>query len=435
MQVSVEKTSELSRKLTISVPENIIQEKVDARIKSLGQSLKIHGFRPGKVPLHVVKKMYNSQVQDEVINEFINRSYQETIKNNALNPAAYPHIQIIAEAENFKYTAEFEVYPEISLEKLNQLEITRPVSTVSDTDIDNVIEKLRDQNKTWNIENRPSQELDRITISFSGICEDVNFTNGKMEDFKIVLGEKQMIPGFEDNLIGLETGATKTFDLVFPENYRDTQLAGKTGIFEIEVFNIEAPVLPEIDAVFFKTYNNDIDSLESFRNDVKENLERELELALRSRLKDAVMQAMYDKVELSVPNSLIDEEIKHLMQSYLDSGRQKNIKQLDLQQLPKEIFESQAKRRVALGLILGEIIKNNALKLDDEKVRASIETMAKSYEYPEQVINWYYADKTRLQDVQQMVMEEQAIDWVIEQANVSDETISFSAVMNRQQQL
>jgi trigger factor len=433
MQVSVEKTSELSRKLIISVPKDFIQEKVDTRIKSMGQKLKVDGFRPGKAPLHVVKKMYTNQVNEEVVNEFINTSYQDAIKDNELNPTNYPHIQVIDEPDDFKYSAEFEVYPEISLESLSQLEVSRPVSTVTDIDVDNVIEKLRDQRKTWDSVNRPVREHDRVTLEFTGICEGENFTDGKVDGFEVVIGSKQMIPGFEENLEGLETNATKTFELTFPENYRESKLAGKPATFEIMVIKVEAPVLPEIDTEFFKSFNENIDSLDSFRIDVQENLEREMELALRARLKNAILQALYEKLEIPVPKSLIDLEIKNLKKNFLDANKQQNNKQVDLQQLPGEVFEEQAKQRVALALIIGEIIDVNSIKLDEQKVRAAIETMAKSYEHPEMVINWYYSDKSRLNDVQQMVMEEQAIDWIIEQAKISDEQVSFSDIMNNQQ--
>jgi trigger factor len=295
-----------------------------------------------------------------------------------------------------------------------------------------MIEKLRAQKQSWHIVDRPSQEHDRVTISFSGTSEGENFTDGRVEDFQVVCGSKKMIPGFEDNLIGLETGANKTFSVTFPADYDNTKLAGKLAEFEVDVIKVEEPVLPEIDEEFVKAYGIEDGSVESFRDDVKNNMERELEQALRAKLKSAVMDALYEKFPLTVPNTLVDMEIEHLMKPYIETAKRQKMKLEDLK-LPRDAFEGQAKRRVALGLILSEIIQKNAIKLDDNKVRSTIEDMATSYEHPEDVVNWYYSDKSRLSDVQQMVLEDQAIEWLVAQAKVSEQTVNFSDVMDRQQ--
>jgi len=431
MQVSVEKTSELSRKMTVIVPETVVQEKMAARLKSLAREVKIDGFRPGKVPQNVVKKLYGERVRGEIANDLIKDTYYEALQNEALRPAGQPYIDSLDETEGFKYTAVFEVYPEISLEAVDQLEVVRPVSTVKDSDIDEVIEKLRDQKKTWQVVDRPAQEKDRVTLSFTGTSEDENFTDGRVEDYQVIIGAKQMIPGFEENLIGLDTNANKTFDLVFPEDYGNTKLAGKTARFEIDVTKIEEPVLPEIDAEFIKSYGIEEGGLEPFREDVKNNMERELTQVLRGKLKTAVMDALYEKIQITVPNTLVDEEVENLIKPYVETAKRQKLKLEDLQ-LPREVFEEQAKRRVALGLILAEIIQKNAITLDSNKVRTTIEDMAESYERPKDVVAWYYADETRLNDVKQMVLEEQTVDWLIERATVSEETISFSDVMSKQ---
>ena len=219
MQVSVEKTSELSRKMTVSVPEAVVQEKMAERLKSLARDVKIDGFRPGKVPQHVVKKMFGDRVRGEIASDLIKATYYDALQDQDLKPAGHPHIEPLDETEGFKYTAVFEVYPEISLEGVDQLEVVRPVATVNDSDVDDMIEKLRAQKQSWHIVDRPAQEHDRVTISFSGTSEGENFTDGRVEDFQVVCGSKKMIPGFEDNLVGLETGANKTFTLNFPEDY------------------------------------------------------------------------------------------------------------------------------------------------------------------------------------------------------------------------
>jgi trigger factor len=326
----------------------------------------------------------------------------------------------------------FEIYPEISLKGVDQLEVLRPVATVNDSDVDQMIEKLRAQKQSWRIVDRPAQEHDSVTISFSGASEGENFTDGRVEDFQVVCGSKKMIPGFEDNLVGLEAGANKTFALSFPEDYGNEKLAGKVAEFEVDVIKVEEPQLPEIDEDFVKAYGIEDGSVESFRADVRNNMERELEQALRGKLKSSVMDALYEKIQLTVPNTLVDMEVENLMKPYVETAKRQKLKLEDLK-LPRDVFEGQAKRRVALGLILGEIIKKNAIQLDSNKVRSTIEDMAKSYERPEDVVAWYYSDESRLSDVQQMVLEDQTIEWLVSQAKVSDETVNFSDVMDRQQ--
>jgi trigger factor len=430
MQVSVEKTSELSRKMTVSVPENIVQEKMAARLKSLAREVKIDGFRPGKVPQHVIKKMYGERVRGEIAGDLIQTTYYEALQEQDLRPAGHPHIQSEDESEGFKYTAEFEVYPEISLEGVDQIEVLRPVATVEDADIDGMIEKLRAQKKTWAKVERASQEHDRITVVFSGVCEGENFTDGKVDNYPVEIGAKQMIPGFEEQLLGLTVGADKAFEISFPEEYGNEKLAGKVAEFEVEVVGIEEPVLPEIDEAFIKEYGIE-GSVDAFREDIKVNLESELEQALQAKLKNAVLNALYEKIQTSVPNTMVDQEVESMMKPYIETAKRQKMKLEDLK-LPRDAFEEPAKRRVALGLILSEVVQKNDIKLDNDKVHATISGMAKSYERPKDVIDWYYSDESRLNDVRQMVLENQAIEWLVAQAKVSDEIISFNDAMSKQ---
>ena len=433
MQVSVEKTSELSRKMTVSLPEEMLQEKMDARFKSLAREVKVDGFRPGKVPVRVVKKMYGDRIRGEVTGDLIQTTYFEALQEQELNPAGHPHIHPNEESAGFEYTAEFEVYPEISLELLPTLEIKRPVAVVEQADQDAMVAKLREQKKSWETIERASEKDDRVTIHFSGVCEGENFTDGKVEDYPVEIGSDKMIPGFEDELIGLEAGANKAFEVVFPEGYGNEKLAGKTAEFEVELTKVEASVLPEIDEEFIKAYGVEDGTMESFNTDVKTNMERELAQGIKGKLKNTVMDALYEKLEITLPNALIDDEIKNVMKPYQANAKKQgmNIEDLDL---PKDMFEGQAKRRVALGLILGEIIRKNEITVDDTRVRSTIEEMAVSYEKPEDVLEWYYADESRLNEVKQMILEDQTVEWVVEQAQVSDETVSFEDIMEKQQQ-
>ncbi len=432
MQVSVEKTSELSRTMTVCIPEAVVQKKMADRLKSLAREIKIDGFRPGKVPQEVVKKMYGERVRGEIAGDLIKDTYYDALEGQDLKPAGHPHIQPLDEVDGFKYTAVFEVYPEISLKGIDELEIVRPLSSVSDADVDGMIEKLRVQKQTWRVVDRPAQNSDNVTISFSGTSEGENFTDGKLEDFKVICGQKKMISGFEDNLLGLTAGAHKTFILNFPEDYGNEKLAGKAAEFEVDVVEVEEPVLADIDEAFIKAYGIEDGLIGSFRADVKNNMQRELDQALRSKLKSSVMDALYGKVKLTVPNTLVDVEMESLMKPYIETAKRQKMKLEDLK-LPRDSFEDQAKRRVALGLILGEVIQKESIKLDNDKVRLTIEDMAKSYERPEDVVAWYYSDESRLNEVQQMVLEDQVVEWLVAQAKVSDETVNFNDVMDKQQ--
>jgi len=431
MQVSVEKTSELSRKMTVSLPEDVVQEKMTERLKSLARDAKVDGFRPGKAPQQVIKKLYGERVRQEVAGDLIQTTLSKALQDQNLKPAGYPQIQLTEEVNGFGYIAEFEVYPEIALDNIGQLEVIKPISSVQESDVDGMILKLREQRKTWEVADRLSQESDRVTITFSGVSDGENFTDGKVENYQVEIGSKRMIPGFEDQLIGLKAGDNKTFEIAFPEKYGNEKLAGKLAQFDVEVSSIEESVLPEIDGDFIKAYGIEDGSEASFRQDVKENMQRELERALRGKLKNSLMDALYEKIKINIPNVLVDQEIESLMQPYIENAKKRKLKIEDLN-LPRNNFEDQAKRRVALGLILGEIIRKNDIKLDAEKVRSTIEDMAKSYERPADVVNWYYSDESRLADVQQLVLEDQTVEWLASQVKVSEQELAFSDVLGQE---
>jgi trigger factor len=432
MQVSVEKTSELSRKMTVSLPEDMVDKKLEARYKSLARTVKVDGFRPGKVPVRVVKKMYADRVKGEVLGDLIQETYPKALEKEELNPAGHPHINSASDADaGFEYIAEFEVYPEISLDGVSSLEIKRPVATVEQDDIDGMVAKLKEQKKEWSDAERAVENADRVTIHFSGVCEGENFTDGKVENYLVEIGSEKMIPGFEDELVGLEVGASKTFEVTFPEDYGSEKLAGKVAEFDIEVVKVEMATLPEIDEEFIKAYGIEDGLIESFNADVKSNMERELALGLKEKLKKSALDELYEKIEVTVPKVLIDEEVKNVMKPYEENMKKQNMSLDDLD-LPTDMFEEQAKRRVVLGLLLGEIIKNNEITVDDAKVRTTITDMADSYERPQDVLDWYFSDETRLNEVKQMVLEEQTVEWIVGQAQVTEEHISFNDVMDKQ---
>ena len=313
MEVSVEQTSELGRKMTVTLPESAVQDLIAPRLKKIAKEARIDGFRRGKVPQNVVSKMYGEQVRIEATQDLIQPSYFEALKEQGINPAGYPEIEIIATAEGFGYAASFEVYPIVSLEGTDQLAVTQQIATIQESDVDEMIAKLREQRKTWEIVERASENKDLITIDFSGSVDGENFTDGKSENFQIEIGTGKMIPGFEDNLVGLKVGDTKTFTATFPDDYPNQKLTGKAAEFEIEVKQVDAPVLPEINDEFIKAYGVENSTVETFRNDVKENMERELANKLKSNLRQSVFTALYEKVDLTLPNALINEEIDVLL--------------------------------------------------------------------------------------------------------------------------
>ena len=430
MQVSVEKTSELSRKMTVSLPDDVLQEKMDARFKSLAREVKLDGFRPGKVPIRVVKKMYSDRVRGEVSGDLIQSSYFEALEEQKLVPAGQPHIHPVDKDTGFEYTAEFEIYPEFSLDALPLLEITRPVGSVEQADQDSVTEKLREQKITWNDADRASKKGDRIVVHFSGVCEGENFTDGQVKDHAIEIGSNTMIPGFENELTDLSAADNKTFTLTFPDDYGNKDLAGKDAEFEVEVVKVEEGTLPEIDEEFIKAYGIKDGTIDSFNKDVKSNMEKELTQGIKTKLKKSVMDSLYEKIQITVPKALIDQEVQTMMKPYHENAKTRGTKIEDLD-LPTDVFEEQATRRVALGLILSEIIKSNDIKIDDDKVRTTVEEMASSYESPDEFVSWYYADEKRLNEIKQVVLEEQVVDWIVDQAKVTDEAVCFNDIIEK----
>ena len=428
MQVTVEETSELSRKMTVTVPEGIVQGKVNERLKSLAREVKIDGFRPGKVPQKVVQKMYGARVREEITGDLIQKNYFQALQDNDIRPAGMPQIEPVESEEGFSFAAIFEIYPEFNLDAVDSIELNKSIASIEASDVDAMIAKLQEQKKDWQVSEQDSQTGDQLTITFSGTCEGENFTDGTVEDFQVELGSKRMVPGFEDQLIGLAVGVKKTLEVDFPEDYGNEKLAGKPAEFEIEVLKIENPVLAEIDEEFIKAYGIESGDLTEFRADVQSNMQRELDQGLKTRLKNSVMDALYEAISVALPTVMVDQEIESLMKPYYESAKKRNVDVNDIKPANTD-FEDQAKRRVALGLILAEIIQKNEIKAEADKIRAVIDDMARSYEDPEQVVNWYYGDKERLAEVEQMVLEDATVAWVLDKIKVTDETVSFQDIM------
>jgi len=432
MQISVESTSEINRKMQVQVPEEKIREEIDTRLKSLAKRVKIDGFRPGKVPERVIRQRFGKQVREEVIYDLIRSTFSEALQEQDLRPVGEPQItpQEITEGKGLEYTAQFEVYPEIELAALESLEIRKPVCELSDEDLEKMIQRLREQKKQWQEVDRPAQEGDRVTITFEGLLDGEPIGNGKSEHFEIELGSGNMIPGFEDQLIGAKTGDHLEFELTFPEDYHDEKLAGKNVLFKVDVEKVEEGTLPEVDAEFVKEYGIEDGDIEKFREEVKANMERQVQAALKEQTKNNVLEALFQKNPIPVPEALVKQEIQRTLAPLGDTF--KNNPEL-LNQLPLDQIQEKAKKRVALGLLLSEVIRANELRPDPEKVRSTIEELAENYEDPEEVIQWYSSNPQQQEQIENSVLEDQAIEWILGRAQVTEEPISFEELVKERQ--
>lgn len=429
MQVSVETLSDLSRKMTVTVAEEKIGQQIENKLRSLTGKVKVDGFRPGKVPASVVRKMYGPQVREEVLSDLIQSSFYEAAQDQKLSPVGAPEIKAnkMAEGEGLEYEATFEVMPEFVLMPIETLEVKKFTSNVTETEVEKMLQKLREQRQTFKPVERKSQTGDRVVISFEGTQDGENFTNGKTEDFPVILGSNQMIPGFEDRLTGRAAGDHFDFDIEFPAEYPGEKLAGKTGHFVIDVAKVEEPELPEMDEKFCQLFGVE-GGVDELKTEIRSNMEREMRRALSARTKTSVMDALYEKNVIQLPTVLVKEEIKELLKSRQESARRSKQK-LDEEALATQL-EPMAKRRVALALLLNNLIDAHGIKVDAERVRKTVEELAASYQDAEDVVRWYYADKGRLQEIENMVMEDQVVDLIIEKAKTSEEAVPFEGLVS-----
>ena len=432
MQVSVETTSSLERRLTVAVEEDRIADAVQSKLKDLTRTVKMKGFRKGKVPLKVVQQQYGSQVRQEVIGDVLQASFYEAVSQEKLRPAGMPTFDTkeMAPGKGLEYTATFEVYPEVAIADLSQQSIEKPVCEISDADVDNMIENIRNQNTAWETANRAAKEGDQINIDFKGMIDGEAFEGGEGKGMTVQIGQGRMIAGFEEGLKGAKAGDDLTLSLTFPDNYQAEHLAGKPVEFAIHVNTVEAPKLPEVDAEFAKKLGVSDGDLDKMRDEIRNNMQRELENKIKSRLKEGVMDKLLASHEIDVPAALIDNEAQALVNQMRQNLMSQGMGQQDLK-LDPAMFSDQAERRVKLGLIMSEIVKQHDLQVDPEKVKAMVESIAAPYEHPEEVVKWYYADKRRLAEVESLVFEEQVVDWVMDQVKVEEKGIEFNELMNQ----
>ncbi|MGH1486513.1 MAG: trigger factor [Cellvibrionaceae bacterium] len=427
MQVSVETTTGLERRLTIAVPAADIDDKVNEKLAEVAKTAKINGFRKGKVPLKVVQQQYGQAARQEVASDIINSSYMKAIEQESVRPAGYPKIEVntMEPGKDLEYVATIEVYPEVTVGEFTDYEITRLDADINDADVDKAIESLREQQASFAEAKRAAANGDQVTIDFLGTKDGEEFQGGKGDDFKLTLGSNSMIPGFEGGIEGMSAGDQKTLSLTFPEDYQVDDLKGAAADFAITLHKVEEKTLPEVDEDFMKHFGSD--TMDTFREEIKKNMERELKRAVQSKLKASVMDKLVENHKVELPQALISSEIETLREQMMQQfgGMQQN-QNLDLKSLlPDDMFTEQAERRVSLGLILGEVVKTNDFKADADKVRAYIEETASSYEKPEEVVNYYYQNQQMLSGVESVVLEDMVVDAIVEQAKVTDETVGY----------
>jgi len=426
MQVSVEITSGLGRRLTIGVPAERVEAEVNARLEKASRTIRLKGFREGRVPMKVVRQRFGAGVRQEVLGEVMSQSFYEAVRQEDLRPAGQPTIEprSLINGRDIEFTATFEVYPEIDLIDFAKLSIDKPLSSVEDADVDRMIEVLRNQQAAWEPAERAAADADRVNIDFLGRRDGEAFEGGTAQGSDLVLGSGRMVPGFEAGIVGMSAGETRMVAITMPENYHAEALKGAAVEFEITVNSVSARKQPELDDAFFVRFGVSDGGMDAFRVEVRNNMERELRQALRNKLKSRVLEALLERTEVEVPASLVSQEIESLRRQAVrqfggDEAR------FDASMLPDDMFRAQAERRVSLGLLLGEVIRRESLKADPARVRQMVEETASTYEEPQEVINWYYGNREQLATIEAVALEDQVIDLILGRAAVNESACSY----------
>ncbi|WP_282040105.1 trigger factor [Halomonas alimentaria] len=434
MQVSVDTTSQIERRITVQVPAAEIDEAVNARLKDAAKNVRMDGFRRGKVPMSVIRQRYGSDVRNEVVGEVMRERYVRAISENELNPAGFPQIEpTVNEAgKDLEFVATLEVYPEVELAPIEGTEVERPVVEVTEADVDEMIDTLRKQNAAWDVVERAAEDGDQLTIDFQGFLGDEPFEGGSAEGHDLVIGSGSFIPGFEEQLIGAQAGEEKEINVTFPEDYQAENLAGQEATFKVTVHTVKGKSLPEVDAEFVQKFGVEDGDLDKFRTEVKKNMTREASQAVDNRVKQQVLSALQKANEIPVPQALVQQETDGLKRQ---AAQQFGLgEDFDVSQLPNELFEEQARSRVEVGLLLAEVIKSNELEASDDEIRAKVQELAEQYQEPEQVVEHYMGNDQLKTQVKSAILEEKAVDVLLAQATVKDVEMSYQDVLAAAQQ-
>jgi trigger factor len=424
MQVSLTATGGLERRLEVAVPAQRVTTEVESRLKQLSRTARLKGFRPGKAPYAVIQKQYGEQVRSEVVGDLIRTSYAEAVSQEKLNPAAGPRIEQVAAQPNadLKYTATFEVLPEVRLKPVENIGIERPAAKVEDSDVDAMIESMRKQRPTFEVVERAAQDTDRVTVDYTGKIGDQLLPNGEGKDVTFIIGSKRVMTELEDALKGANVGDTRSATVEFPAEHPNKEIAGKTAVFELAVKKIEEQKLPEVNDEFVRAFGVQEGGVDALRSEVRQSMTRELEDLVRNRVRGQVLDSLYKENQIEVPRALVEEQIQQLQ---LDMARRANI--TDPNQLPPaSTFEESARRRVALGLLLGEIVKSENLKVDRERVQTRLTDLAAAYPNPDEVRRAYLQNADAMRQIESAVLEDQVVDWVVSKAKITDKPATFA---------
>jgi trigger factor len=429
MQVSVETKEGLEREMTVEFPSSDMNGEIQSRLQSMTKSVKLNGFRPGKVPFAVIKKRFGGQVKAEVLNEKLQQSYYEALSQEKINPAGQPTIDIL-DADNkdiISYKATFEVYPEITPASLTEQNFEKASVEITDADIDATVDNIRKQNQTFVDVDRGAKEGDQVTVDFTGTIDGEAFKGNEGINVPVVIGKGSMIKGFEEGLIDAKAGEELTLHLTFPEDYHFDDVKGKAVLFNVKVNAVQEAALPELNDEFFAKFGITEGGNDAFREEVKRNMQIELDKAIAAKLKNQVMDAILEVNDVTVPNALVQEEAKNMAQQMQSQYQLEAHGEAELQ---TSLFEEQARRRVALGLILADIVKTNEIKASQDKVKEKIAEMAATYENPQEVVQYYTSDKNRMAEIESFVLEEMVVNWACEQGKTEEKNYSFTEFMN-----
>jgi len=435
MQASLETLSTLERRLKVAVPVNQINSEVENRLKRLQRTVKLHGFRPGKVPMKVVVQQFGPKVRQEVLGDTVEKTFGEAVREKNLRVAGYPRIEAKPAADaaaEFEFTATFEVFPEVKIGELSSATIERPTVSVGEGEVEKTIEVLRKQRVRHEHVNRAAGSGDVVVIDYSGAIEGKPFDGGSAEGQSVVLGEGRLLPDFEAALVSMTAGQSKSFELTFPADYHGTDVAGKTAVFEVRLHNVQESILPEVNAEFAKSLGVEDGDLQKMRTDVRANLEREVKRRVQTRIKDQALKTLLEAATLEVPKALIDMEIERLSGQMAENLRGRGMKP-EAMNMPREMFEQEARRRVSIGLVLNELVKQHSIKAQPDQIKAMIEEYAESYEHPEEVVRWYYQSGDRVREVEAVVLENNVVEWVLGNTKVVEKSTPFEELMGSAQ--
>ncbi len=431
MQVSIETLEGLERKMTVQIPSAEVTEAVEKKLKDLSKTMRIDGFRPGKVPLKVVQQKFGGQVRQEVVGDVIESSYQKALEQEKVRPAGMPSIDAVSseEKQDMSYTATFEVYPELDKLELDSIEIEKPLVEISDDDFEQMLEKLRGQNKSWKETEAAAVEGFQVMVDFEGRIDGEIFNGGTGTEMPVEIGAGQMLAEFEAGLKGIKAGEEKLVEVNFPEDYHGKDVAGKKAEFTLKATKVSEPELPEIDAEFAKGFGIEDGDLDKMRADIRANMQKEMAERLKSHIKNSTLTGLLEKNDIIAPSALVAGEVKSLRQQAAQRMGQKP-EEADATSLPDQLFAEEATRRVQLGLLIAEVIKSGKIELDQSRVDAAIDEMAVSYEQPEQVVNYYRQNREARSGLENMVVEDQVVAHILEHAKVSEKETRFEDLMN-----